>query len=43
MINTLALSQDNKIFASGSDDKIIKIWSVNSFELKGTLKGLHKI
>ena len=38
-VNTIALSQDNKILASGSDDHSIKLWDIASGKLIRTLRG----
>jgi WD40 repeat protein len=40
-INCLAFSPNNQILASGSNDGVIKLWSLPKFELKVTLVG-HK-
>ncbi|MEG4054982.1 MULTISPECIES: WD40 domain-containing protein [unclassified Microcoleus] len=38
-VNSLAISPDGKILASGSWDKTIKIWNLETAELIGTLTG----
>ncbi|MEG4337281.1 WD40 domain-containing protein [Microcoleus sp. D3_18_C2] len=38
-VNSLAISPDGKILASGSWDKTIKIWNLETTELIGTLTG----
>ncbi|MEG4111641.1 MULTISPECIES: WD40 domain-containing protein [unclassified Microcoleus] len=38
-VNSLAISPDGKIMASGSWDKTIKIWNLETAELIGTLTG----
>lgn len=38
-VNSLAISPDGKILASGSWDKTIKIWNLETTELLGTLTG----
>ncbi|MEG3921396.1 serine/threonine protein kinase [Microcoleus sp. T3_A4] len=38
-VNSLAISPDGKILASGSWDKTIKIWNLETAELMGTLTG----
>lgn len=40
-INTLAISPNDRLIASGSQDKTIKIWSADKLALLGTCKG-HK-
>ncbi|KAI9499124.1 WD40-repeat-containing domain protein [Zychaea mexicana] len=40
-INTIAIAPNDKVFATGSQDKLVKMWSVDSGELLGTCKG-HK-
>eukprot|EP00002_Diphylleia_rotans_P029508 TRINITY_DN6011_c0_g2_i4.p1 TRINITY_DN6011_c0_g2~~TRINITY_DN6011_c0_g2_i4.p1 ORF type:complete len:630 (-),score=156.63 TRINITY_DN6011_c0_g2_i4:102-1991(-) len=40
-INSIAIAPNDKIFASGSQDKTCKIWSLPDMTLKGVLKG-HK-
>ncbi|MEH2275439.1 MAG: WD40 repeat domain-containing protein [Nostoc sp.] len=41
-VTALALSPDNNFFASGSDDKTIKIWDYTTKSLLKTLKGHSK-
>jgi WD40 repeat protein len=38
-VNTVALSPDEQIIASGSADKTIKLWHLQSGELLGTFTG----
>eukprot|EP00743_Colponemidia_sp_Colp-15_P006824 GILK01007361.1.p1 GENE.GILK01007361.1~~GILK01007361.1.p1 ORF type:complete len:792 (+),score=140.99 GILK01007361.1:243-2378(+) len=38
-INAVAVAPNDKLFASGSQDKTVKIWSVAEGKLLGTLKG----
>ncbi|CAG8756555.1 10497_t:CDS:10, partial [Cetraspora pellucida] len=40
-INSIAVAPNDKIFATGSQDKSVKIWSVNDGKLLGTCSG-HK-
>lgn len=40
-INTVAVAPNDKFFATGSQDKLVKVWSVDSGSLLGTCKG-HK-
>lgn len=40
-INALAVSPNDKLFASGSQDKTIKIWNTHDLTVATTLKG-HK-
>ncbi|KAI9303461.1 WD40-repeat-containing domain protein [Cunninghamella echinulata] len=40
-INTIAIAPNDKVFATGSQDKLAKIWNVDTGELIGTCKG-HK-
>ncbi len=42
-VNSLAFSRDGIILASGSDDKTIKIWSLNNKKVIRTLKGHSNI
>jgi WD40 repeat protein len=39
MVNSVAFSPDGKYLASGSQDKIVKLWSVQSQKEVTTLKG----
>lgn len=40
-INTIAVAPNDKLFATGSQDKLVKVWNVDSGALVGTCKG-HK-
>ncbi|ORZ03260.1 WD40-repeat-containing domain protein [Syncephalastrum racemosum] len=40
-INTIAVAPNDKVFATGSQDKTAKVWNTDSGELMGTCKG-HK-
>ncbi|KAI9311096.1 WD40-repeat-containing domain protein [Dichotomocladium elegans] len=40
-INTIAIAPNDKLFATGSQDKLAKVWKVDTGELIGTCKG-HK-
>ena len=40
-INAIALSYDSRMFASASQDRLVKIWSVEECEVQGVLRG-HK-
>ncbi|KAF2073848.1 hypothetical protein CYY_004844 [Polysphondylium violaceum] len=37
-INAISIAPNDKIFATASQDSYVKIWSVNNFELLGTIK-----
>ncbi|KJH71487.1 serine/threonine-protein kinase [Aliterella atlantica] len=38
-VNTIAITADGKSIVSGSDDKTVKVWDLNSRTLQHTLKG----
>ena len=40
-INSLAFDNNGKLLASGSSDRTIKLWDLQTYKLKSTLKG-HK-
>jgi len=40
-INVVRVSPNDKLIASGSNDRVIKLWDANSLTQKGELKG-HK-